>query len=303
MKQKNSIQFILGTKGIIPSVNSIYKAKLIYKYGKPIPTIYKDSVATKVTEEINEQLRMIDFEEQAPWIFKKDAVFNLTIQFIFKQSFFKRDLDNLMKVVQDSIFRYFKINDSRVIELHTFKSILPSASEEKICVSLSESTSEIRFDHLEDLPVPDRIFLGGTCANSTWRDELIPELDKLGYSYFNPVVPDWTPECQEIEKIEKNENCDCHLYILTPEMKGVFSIAEIIDSAYTVRESSFGCMLFGIMGDESNWGTSQWKSLMAVLDMVNRISSGSKSISGKILKEPSEILEFLGVPKKKKSKK
>ena len=303
MKQKNSIQFILGTKGIIPSVNSIYKAKLIYKYGKPVPTIYKDSVATKVTEEINEQLRMINFEEQAPWIFKKDAVFNLTIQFIFKQSFFKRDLDNLMKVVQDSIFRYFKINDSRVIELHTFKSILPSASEEKICVSLSESTSEIRFDHLEDLPVPDRIFLGGTCANSTWRDELIPELDKLGYSYFNPVVPDWTPECQEIEKTEKNENCDCHLYILTPEMKGVFSIAEIIDSAYTVRESSFGCMLFGIMGDESNWGTSQWKSLMAVLDMVNRISSGSKSISGKILKEPSEILEFLGVPKKKKSKK
>ncbi len=303
MKQKNSIQFILGTKGIIPSVNSIYKAKLVYKYGRPIPTLYKDSVATKITEEINEQLRMIDFEEQAPWIFKKDAVFNLTIQFIFKQSFFKRDLDNLMKVVQDAIFRYFKINDSRVIELHTFKSILPSASEEKICVSLSESTSEIRFDHLEDLPIPDKIFLGGTCANSTWRDELIPELDKLGYSYFNPIVPNWTPECQEIEKKEKDENCDCHLYILTPEMKGVFSIAEIIDSAYTVRESSFGCMLLGIMGDESNWGIPQWKSLMAVLDMVNRISGGSKSISGKVLKEPCEILEFLGVPKKKKGKK
>lgn len=303
MKQKNSIQFILGTKGIIPSVNSIYKARLVYKYGRPIPTLYKDSVATKITAEINEQLKMIDFEEQAPWIFKKGAVFNLTIQFIFKQSFFKRDLDNLMKVVQDAIFRYFKINDSRVIELHTFKSILPSASEEKICVSLSESTSEIRFDHLEDLPIPDKIFLGGTCANSTWRDELIPELDKLGYSYFNPIVPDWTPECQEIEKKEKDENCDCHLYILTPEMKGVFSIAEIIDSAYTVRESGFGCMLLGIMGDESSWGISQWKSLMAVLDMVNRISGGSKSISGKVLKESCEILEFLGIPKKKRGKK
>lgn len=304
MKQKNSIQFILGTKGIIPSVNSIYKAKLVYKYGRPVPTLYKDSIATKITEEINEQLRQIDFKEQAPWIFKKEAVFNLTIQFIFKQSFFKRDLDNLMKVVQDAIFRYFKINDSRVIELHTFKSILPSAAEEKICVSLSESTSEIRFDQLESMPIPERIFLGGTCANSTWRDELIPELDKLGYSYFNPVVPDWTPECQDIEKMEKDEKCDCHLYILTPEMKGVFSIAEIIDSAYTVRESGFGCMALGILGDEISWGKAQWKSILAVLDMVNRISSGTKSIVGKTLDKPCEILEFFGTPvKKRKTKK
>ena len=35
------------------------------------------------------------------------------------------------------------------------------------------------------------IFLGGTCAKSTWRDELIPMLDQSKISAFNPVVEHW----------------------------------------------------------------------------------------------------------------
>lgn len=303
MKQPNSIKFILGTKGVIPSVNSIYKAKMIYKYGKSIPTLYKDATAVKVTEEINEQLKMIDFKGEAPWIFKKDAVFNLTIQFIFKQSFFKRDLDNLMKVVQDAIFRYFKINDSRVIELHTYKSILPNASEEKICVCLSESNSEIRFDKLEELPIPEKIFLGGTCAESNWRDQLIPVLDKKGYNYFNPVVKDWTTEAQIRKEQEKNEVCDSHLYVLTPEMKGVYSVAEIIDSAWQVANAGSGSMIFGILGKEDDWGISMWKSLMAVKDKVLQIGRGTKRIIAAELESPVDILQFYGEPKKKRKKK
>lgn len=303
MKQANSIKFILGTKGVIPSVNSIYKAKMIYKYGKAIPTLYKDSSAVKVTEEINEQLRMIDFKNEAPWIFKKDAVFNLTIQFIFKQSFFKRDLDNLMKVVQDAIFRYFKINDSRVIELHTYKSILPNASEEKICVCLSESNSEIRFDKLEELPVPEKIFLGGTTAGSKWRDQLIPELEKRGFSYYNPVVPEWTAMDQLRENLEKDEICDSHLYILSPEMKGVYSVAEIIDSAWEVANSGMGSMMFGILGKEEDWGEAMWISLLAVKDKVLQIGRGSKRIVACELDIPTDILQFYGEKKCKGKRK
>jgi len=33
-----------------------------------------------------------------------------------------------------------------------------------------------------------RVFLGGTCNNSKWRDVLIP---RLKIDYFNPVVDDW----------------------------------------------------------------------------------------------------------------
>ena len=33
-----------------------------------------------------------------------------------------------------------------------------------------------------------KVFLGGTCNESTWRNELIPLLENAGVEYFNPVV-------------------------------------------------------------------------------------------------------------------
>ena len=40
-----------------------------------------------------------------------------------------------------------------------------------------------------------KVFLGGTCNNSIWRDVLIPLLTDNGINYFNPVVDDWTEDC------------------------------------------------------------------------------------------------------------
>jgi hypothetical protein len=74
-----------------------------------------------------------------------------------------------------------------------------------------------------------KVFLGGTCNESTWRDELIP---KLKIDYFNPVVDDWTPECQAEEERQKSEECNVHLYVITPKQTGVFSSAEMIESSY-----------------------------------------------------------------------
>ena len=72
-----------------------------------------------------------------------------------------------------------------------------------------------------------KVFLGGTCNNSTWRDELIP---KLNIDYFNPVVADWTPECQD-EEIKQRQECDICLYVITPKMVGTYSIAEVADDS------------------------------------------------------------------------
>lgn len=80
-------------------------------------------------------------------------------------------------------------------------------------------------------------------------DELIP---KLGIDYFNPVVEDWTPECQAEEERQKNKECYIHLYVITPRQTGVFSIAEMIESAcnpevmtviYIQYEDGGGCMI------------------------------------------------------------
>lgn len=72
-----------------------------------------------------------------------------------------------------------------------------------------------------------KLFLGGTCGNSTWRDEIIP---KLQVDYFDPVVKDWTPKCQEEEEKQK-EICNFHLYVITKEITGYFSIAEVVDDS------------------------------------------------------------------------
>lgn len=75
------------------------------------------------------------------------------------------------------------------------------------------------------------VFLGGTCNGSSWRNELIPHPDRLGIKYFNPVVDDWTPEFQKLEE-EVKKNSPIHLYVITKDMTGVFSIAESMNDAW-----------------------------------------------------------------------
>ena len=107
----------------------------------------------------------------------------------------------------------------------------------------------------------EKIFLGGTCNNSTWRDELIPVLQ---VEYFNPVVEDWTPECQEEEYKQKEEICRIHFYCITKEMTGVFSIAEVIDSVHNEEKLTY----LQVMPD--GFDDKQLKSLRAVVDLVRK---------------------------------
>ena len=106
----------------------------------------------------------------------------------------------------------------------------------------------------------NRIFLGGTCAETTWRTELEKVLTVPS---FNPVVEDWTPECQEEERLQKNNLCNIHLYVITKEMQGVFSIAEVIDSTHQKGKRT----ILHVIPDGFEKG--QLKSLSAVCDMVN----------------------------------
>lgn len=119
----------------------------------------------------------------------------------------------------------------------------------------------------------EKWFLGGTCAETTWRDELMPLLDEEGIDYFNPVVEDWTPADQEREEEEKNSKCNVHLYVITPEMQGVYSIAEIIHSAHLANTygTSVDRVIFAVL-ESPEWDKGQTKSLNAVMDMVGNIA-------------------------------
>lgn len=121
----------------------------------------------------------------------------------------------------------------------------------------------------------NKIFLGGTCAKTTWRNELISKLNSI--PYFNPVVENWTPECQAIEIQEKEFKCNIHFYCITKEMQGVFSIAEVVDSVHNKSKRT----ILHIIPD--GFEKSQIKSLQAVVDLVNS-RGGIAYIDGDLLR-------------------
>ena len=114
-----------------------------------------------------------------------------------------------------------------------------------------------------------KVFLGGTCNESTWRNELIPLLEKAGVEYFNPVVDNWTPECQE-EEYRQKEICDLHLYLITKKMKDVFSIAEAVASCQFKDKE----VLFAFADFDGEFDTEEKKSLYTVGHLIARLGGG-----------------------------
>jgi hypothetical protein len=120
---------------------------------------------------------------------------------------------------------------------------------------------KIDLDLNKDLDMKNRkVFLGGTCNGDSWRQELIK---MLNIEYFNPVVENWTPECQE-EELRQRETCDYCLYVITSKMVGVYSIAEVVDDSNKRPEKTVFAYL------PENWTPHQHKSLEAVGKMVVR---------------------------------
>lgn len=139
-------------------------------------------------------------------------------------------------------------------------------------------------EHLKEIEDANRkVFLGGTCNGSLWRDELIK---KLKINYFNPVVEDWIEECMK-EELRQREVCSYCLYTITPRMKGVYSIAEVIDDSNKRPERTIFCLLdYDILPNLYSFDESQLKSLEQVGKMVERNG-------GKFFRSLDEVASFL----------
>lgn len=106
-----------------------------------------------------------------------------------------------------------------------------------------------------------KVFLGGTCAETTWRDDLI---SVLAIDYFNPVVDDWTEDCIKIENKQKELLCNIHLYVITSAMQGVYSIAEVMDSVAIKGKIT----ILHVIPDGFSEG--ELRSLKAVISLVQK---------------------------------
>lgn len=137
-----------------------------------------------------------------------------------------------------------------------------------------------KFSSLKKDKKDKKVFLGGTCNDSKWRKKLIRLLD---IKYFDPVVEEWTEDDME-EEIHQRKICDYLLYVITPKMKGVYSIAEVVDDSNKNPDKTIFCFLK--KDEDLEFDEHQLKSLKQVKNMV-------KENGGKCFSSLKDIADFL----------
>ena len=90
----------------------------------------------------------------------------------------------------------------------------------------------------EDLKL--KVFLGGTCSGYKWRNDLIP---MLKCDYYNPIVKNWN-ESDRLREVHERETSDYVLYVITNGIKGVYSIAEVVDDSNKRPSKTLFCVLY-----------------------------------------------------------
>lgn len=84
-----------------------------------------------------------------------------------------------------------------------------------------------------------KVFLGGTCSGYKWRNDLQP---LLKCEYYNPIVKNWS-ESDRLREVHERETSDFVLYTITNGIKGVYSIAEVVDDSNKRPEKTIFCVL------------------------------------------------------------
>lgn len=85
-------------------------------------------------------------------------------------------------------------------------------------------------------PPPCEVFLGGSCNPTTWRSDIaIPMLKKMGITYFNPQVDDWSTELVEVEHRAKAA-ARALLFVLDSETRAVAASVEAAHLAAAPRD-------------------------------------------------------------------
>jgi len=84
-----------------------------------------------------------------------------------------------------------------------------------------------------------KVFLGGTVADTKWRNEII---EKLKIEYFNPVVENWNEVAYQ-QELDERKNAHFCLYVISPRMEGYYSLAEVVDDSFKKSDKTIYCFL------------------------------------------------------------
>ncbi|MDW3194952.1 MAG: hypothetical protein R8G66_21450 [Cytophagales bacterium] len=112
-----------------------------------------------------------------------------------------------------------------------------------------------------------KVFLDGTENGSTWRQQLIPQLEDKGIEFFDPTIQARSKRSYQ-EELDQKKQSDFHLYLITPKMDDFENISELIEDSNKNPQKT----LFHFMEADENdaFNTHQIKSLKRVGEMVEK---------------------------------
>lgn len=106
------------------------------------------------------------------------------------------------------------------------------------------------------------IFLGG-CTLTDWRPDYLEKLDKF-YDMFNPIVPDWTPDCVEHENKMRDESL---LALFTITGYNPYSLVELTDCSHTKKGGTLAVMDVDKIREEDE---GLGRSMQAIKELLER---------------------------------
>lgn len=107
-----------------------------------------------------------------------------------------------------------------------------------------------------------KVFLGGTCSGWKWRNEL---QSLLKCDFYNPIVKNWS-EKDRLREVHERETSDYVLYGITNGIKGVYSIAEVVDDSNKRPEKTLFLNLY--KEDDRQFTKQMSHSLKAVENLL-----------------------------------
>ena len=238
MKKEINLMITLEKLKLL-SVNAMYNAGLMYKGGRPVPYIYKSADAKKFESIMDDQLRAIDWKDHIDWL-TNTKQFTVTQQYIFKSGIKRRDVGNVEKLCSDCFVRFVRtelgisnFDDSLFSDIHLYKSIIPGSNNEYLCLKISPSNFNMRFDKIEE---PEQILFHFD-GEPTWETkEFKKSFKDIGLKY---------QLCTTDKKI-KDHNTDVY-FLDVQDPSFMEKVIDLMDFIYSHKDSGF-CYV-GILGN------------------------------------------------------
>jgi len=115
------------------------------------------------------------------------------------------------------------------------------------------------------------IFLGGT-HHSTWRKDFLKLIKNMNsdINCYDPSVERWTYENVILENLVK-QYTKYHVYVLSPNMVGIYSVAEMVDSVHDDKVKTYFYIMQEDVDSDGNtvsWNPRLLNSIYALNNMM-----------------------------------